>query len=124
MTQTVMVVEDERLVRTLAARILRDAGLEVVEAPDGREAWRQLQSLAPTIHLLLSDVVMPHMNGIELAGRVSQAWPNLPVLLMTAFTPTQLVDHGLNEGHLATLTKPFDADALLEQVRACIRPPA
>ena len=84
MAPTVMVVDDESLVRSLVARILRDAGLEVVEAPDGRDAWRRLHRLAPSIHLVLSDVVMPHMNGIELAGRVRDRWPDLPVVLMTA----------------------------------------
>jgi two-component system, cell cycle sensor histidine kinase and response regulator CckA len=122
MNPTIMVVDDEPLVRSLTARILREAGLEVIEAPDGRDAWVRLQSLAPSIHLVLSDVVMPHLTGTELAGRIRQAWPYLPVLLMSAYTPEQLAARGLNGTDLEILTKPFDVQTLVQKVRACMRP--
>lgn len=117
---TVLVVDDEASVRTLASRMLREAGYDVIEARNGAEAWTYFQRRPNNVDLLLADVVMPGVPGTELAARARGMRPSLPVLLMSGYTPADLLARGLQATHGRIVTKPFDQATLLEQVQAAI----
>jgi CheY-like chemotaxis protein len=116
----VLVVDDEPAVRGLASRMLRQAGFTVVEAGDGHEAWTLFQRQPGRFSVLLADVVMPRVPGTELAARVHLVRPELPVLLMTGYTPSDLLARGLQAEHGALVTKPFDPERLLAAVRKAL----
>jgi PAS domain S-box-containing protein len=111
--ETILVVEDARAVRTLAARILRDAGYAVVEADDPADAI----SLAAQPDLVLTDVVMPGMSGGDLARVLRERRPDLPVVFMSGYTDDVVMRHGVLERRVAFVEKPFTRDSLLAAVR-------
>ena len=113
---TVLVVDDEPGVRRITARFLRSAGHTVVEASDGFDAWRHLQAQASSIDVLLTDVMMPRMSGTELAARVHEHRPDLPIVFMSGYTSTELTARGLDRAKGVLLTKPFGPDTLLALV--------
>ncbi len=115
----ILVVDDDLSVRRYVARVLRDEGYAVHEAGDGGEAEEFLDQPPPAVDLLLSDVVMPRLNGVELLERVSVKHPRLPCILMSGYANTQLVDLGI-ASPCAILAKPFSAEALIEEVRRCL----
>ena len=116
-SETILVVEDEEAVRTLACDLLRFAGYRVLEAANGREALTVAGRQAYAIDGLVTDVVMPEMNGIELAGRLRSQQPALPVLFMSGHTE-DLVQHGAAAAPgTAFLRKPFTAVGLTQGVR-------
>ena len=117
---TVLVVEDDPLVLEVITRRVREGGYDAIPARDGREAWGILQRAKPPIDLVVVDVVMPHMTGTELAALVAARQPELPVILMSAFGPADLLRRGLVLAHGHLLTKPFDPDELLGLVRRLI----
>ena len=113
-TETVLVVEDERLVRDLIARNLRERGYAVVTAENGAEALDAVSRGGGPIDLLLTDVVMPELGGPELAARLTGAQPGLKVVYMTGYAERAVV------GELAPwplLQKPFDVGALADTIR-------
>jgi CheY-like chemotaxis protein len=115
--QTVLLVEDEDAVRGMARRALEGAGFQVLAAANGAEALA-LASDHPSIPgLLLTDLVMPGMNGRELARQVTQRWPGVPVLYMSGYSDEVALRQDL-DGTL--LQKPFDIDTLVRQARAAI----
>jgi CheY-like chemotaxis protein len=114
---TVLLVDDEIAVRMLTGRCLRGAGYDVVEAADGLQAWTYFQRQPFSIDALLTDVVMPQLTGTELAARVRQRRPELPVVLMSGYSPADLLARGLEASHGVLLTKPFTDDGLLALVR-------
>ncbi len=94
-TETVLLAEDETSVRDLAAGILRRQGYDVLEAPDGHRAFSLAQEHSgETIHLLVTDVVMPQMGGRELADRMKIIRPDMKVLYMSGYTDNAIVHHG------------------------------
>lgn len=115
---TVLVVDDEPGVRRITARFLRGAGHTVVEASDGLDAWRHLQAQAQasSIDVLLTDVMMPRMSGTELAARVHERRPDMPIVFMSGYTSTELTARGLEGSEGVLLTKPFCPDTLLALV--------
>jgi PAS domain S-box-containing protein len=117
--ETVLLVEDESLVRGLAVRVLREYGYTVLEAANGDEAMRIFGKYAEDkIHLLLTDVVMPHMGGQELAERVKNLRSETKVLFTSGYTDTVLVHHhGLLSPDIAFLEKPYSPGALLRKTR-------
>lgn len=116
-TETVLVAEDEAAVRGLIRIVLEGVGYRVIEARDGREALDIASRLNGTLHLLVSDIVMPGMNGRELAGSLRQVLPSVRVLFTSGYTDSVLVDT-TNLGPGATfLQKPFSPGALLAAVR-------
>jgi CheY-like chemotaxis protein len=117
---TVLVVDDEPAIRALVSHMLRGAGYDVIEAWSGAEAWTYFQRRPHGVDLLLTDVVMPGVPGTELAARARGVRPSLPVLLMSAFTPCDLLARGLEASHGKLLTKPFDQITLLHQVQHAI----
>jgi two-component system cell cycle sensor histidine kinase/response regulator CckA len=113
---TVLVVDDDRGVRRLTSRMLRVAGYKVLEAESGPEALIVLQK-EPGIDLVLTDIVMPEMHGLELVDRALAATPRLRILLMTGHA-LELTDQlGVRESPLPLLLKPFSAEQLLAKVR-------
>src|SRR5690349_4821283 len=116
----VLVVDDEPGIRSYLARVLRNAGYVIVEAQDGLDAWNQFRRQPDRFDLLLTDVVMPKVPGTELAARVHELRPELPVIIMTGYTPTELLKRGLQASHGELLTKPLDPGRLLATVRKAL----
>jgi two-component system, cell cycle sensor histidine kinase and response regulator CckA len=118
---TVLVVEDEEPVRRLTALLLADAGFETIQAADGEEALELLGTgRVADLRLLLTDIVMPRMSGRELAERVQESRPDLPVLFMSGYTDDIVVRHGVASADLPFVAKPFTRETLLEGVREAI----
>jgi two-component system, cell cycle sensor histidine kinase and response regulator CckA len=119
--QTVLLAEDEDAVRSLASRILRKHGYQVLEARDGYDALRVADSFAGFIHVLLTDVVMPRMGGRELVERLTPVRPGMRVLYMSGYTDDALVHHGVLTGTGTWfLEKPFTPDSLAMKLREVI----
>jgi signal transduction histidine kinase/ActR/RegA family two-component response regulator len=118
--ETVLVVEDEPLVRRLARRALEEHGYTVLEAADGREAIAELASGEHPIGLVLSDLVMPRMSGRELGQEIARRYPGLPVLFMSGYTGEDVRSRGLLEGSAPFVQKPCTADALARRVRTML----
>ncbi|WP_232280064.1 histidine kinase N-terminal 7TM domain-containing protein [Roseiflexus castenholzii] len=117
--ETILVVEDEPAVRSLAVRILRDHGYTVFEASNGREAQRVVETLpGHALHLLLTDLVMPEMSGVELATWVQARCPGVSVLFMSGYARQVTINRD-NPG-VAFLQKPFSRRTLLSQVRCLL----
>jgi DNA-binding NtrC family response regulator len=106
----VLIADDEAMLRIVAAETLEDAGFNVSEAGDGTTALAILTS-DPSIDLLVSDIKMPGMNGIELAEAGLKLRPKLKVLLMTAYA-TEILPDSLRAHGLEFLRKPFDLNRL------------
>ncbi|MCB9651494.1 MAG: response regulator [Deltaproteobacteria bacterium] len=118
--ERLLLVEDEPLVRALAARVLRGRGYEVTEAEDGKVALEVLQATDGHFNLILSDVMMPNLRGTELAEEARRRYPELPVLLMSAYTDDLLLlQDSLRFGH-RLLSKPFTPATLARRVRDAI----
>ena len=117
-TETVLLAEDEAVVRLLISDVLRSHGYEVIEAADGAAAERLSQEHSQgDIDLLITDVVMPRMSGPELSERVRTAHPGIKVLYTSGYTGEHLVQSGFFESELDFLPKPFDIDDLVRRVR-------
>jgi PAS domain S-box-containing protein len=116
-SETVLLVEDEAGVRELTKEILEENGYRVVAASDGREALKLSEASAEPIQLLLTDVVMPHMGGRELADRLSKAQPQMRVLFMSGYTDDAILHHGVLDRGTALIEKPFTTEALTDKIR-------
>jgi PAS domain S-box-containing protein len=115
--ETVLVVEDEPNLRRLTRQFLEKEGYSVLDAADGTEAVRICVAFEGTIHLLLTDVIMPGMNGRELAKRVSEIRPNTKVLYMSGYTENAIGHNGTLDAGITLLQKPFTLQALQAKVR-------
>jgi PAS domain S-box-containing protein len=122
-SETVLLVEDEDVVRNLARRVLHDSGYRVIEAGSGEEALRLAGEHADRIDLLLTDVVMPGMNGRELADRLAEIRPGTRVVFMSGYTEDVIVKRGVS-GRRAFLAKPFTPPMLARSVREALDAPA
>jgi PAS domain S-box-containing protein len=116
-TETILLVEDDDQVRAVALGILRKHGYHVIEARHAGEALLHSEQYPGTIHLLLSDVVMPQMSGPELAKRLASTRPDMKVLCMSGYTDDSIVRHGVLEAHFAYLQKPITPETLTTRVR-------
>jgi signal transduction histidine kinase/ActR/RegA family two-component response regulator len=119
-TETILLVEDDDQVRVVARGILRRSGYDVIEAHNAGEALLSSEQHAGTIHLLLTDVVMPQMSGPELAKRLVSVRPDMKVLCMSGYTDDSIVRHGVLEAHIAYLQKPITPEALTARVRGVL----
>jgi PAS domain S-box-containing protein len=116
-SETVLLAEDEELVRHLAVDILEGHGYTVLQASTGEEALRIAQEHEGRIDLLFTDVVMPRMNGKELADRISELHPEVKVLYASGYTDEAIVHLGVLEPGIAFLQKPFTPSSLARKVR-------
>jgi two-component system cell cycle sensor histidine kinase/response regulator CckA len=116
-SETVLLVEDDEPLRTLAREILSIQGYTVLDAISPSEALRLADVHPGPIHLLLTDVVMPQMNGRQVADHLLAARPGLKVLFMSGYTDAAIVEHGVLEPGTHFLQKPFTPDGLLRRVR-------
>jgi PAS domain S-box-containing protein len=118
--ETILVVEDEELVRDVASRILTQHGYHVLVAPTGAEAVALIAGHPGTIDLLLTDVVMPGMTGREVADRVSDVRPEMRVLYMSGHPESVIASQGVMEQGISLLPKPFTAEDLVDHIRAVL----
>jgi PAS domain S-box-containing protein len=118
--ETILLVEDETALRELGQELLEDLGYAVLSAASGPEALALAADAGRQIDLLLTDVVMPGMNGHELASRLREARPGLPVLYASGYTADAIAQHGVLEPGLDLIEKPFTAAALAARVRAAL----
>jgi DNA-binding response OmpR family regulator len=114
--ETVLLVEDEDAVRALAREVLVRHGYIVLEARHGVDALRVAERHTDEIHLMVTDVVMPHMSGRQLAERLSSARPNMKILFMSGYTDQAIMHRELTPG-APFLQKPFAPAALARRVR-------
>ena len=121
--ETVLLVEDEDVLRALLAKFLRLYGYSVLEARHGGEALLTCERHQGPIHLMVTDVVMPQMSGRELADRLTPLRPEMKVLFMSGYTEDALVQHGVADLSVAFLQKPFKPIELARQVYAVLHPP-
>jgi PAS domain S-box-containing protein len=116
-SETILLVEDEVLVRQVTSRILARHGYTILGAVSGPDALAVSQKYAGPIHLMLTDVVMPGMSGQELAEKVKSQRPEMKVLFMSGYTENAIVHHGVLDPDIAFIQKPFKYDTLARKVR-------
>ncbi len=116
-TETILLVEDEANLRYLARQFLEKQGYKVIEAADGAVAMQIAVAHEGVIHLLLTDVIMPGMNGRELAQRISEIRPNVKVLYMSGYTENVVGHDGTLDAGVRLLQKPFNLRDLKSKVR-------
>ncbi|HEY5074027.1 MAG TPA: PAS domain S-box protein, partial [Pyrinomonadaceae bacterium] len=119
-SETILLVEDEDVVRGLARKTLEHAGYHVLEASRSEEAVRLFHQQAQPIDLLLTDVVMPETSGKEVADRLTELLPGLRVLFMSGYTDEAIVHHGVLDSDVEFIQKPFTPAALVRKVRAVL----
>jgi PAS domain S-box-containing protein len=122
-SETILLVEDAEPLRKLAHMFLKDNGYRVLTAGDGEEALQVAKQHAAPIQLLLTDVVMPGINGRVLAERLGPWQPGMKVLYMSGYTDSFIAGHGVLEEGIHLLHKPFTEDALTRKVREVLETP-
>jgi CheY-like chemotaxis protein len=121
--ETVLVVDDEDMVRRLAARILFGQGYRVLEAKSGDEATRMLQRAPPRIDGVLTDLAMPGLGGRQLGETIANCWPQVKVIYMSGFPGRRMVDEGALGANDPFVQKPFTAEQLTRKVREVLARP-
>jgi two-component system, cell cycle sensor histidine kinase and response regulator CckA len=119
-SETVLLVEDESALREMTAELLRGEGYTVLEAADGPTAIAQSSHYEKPIHILLTDVVLPGLNGREVASRISAVRPQVKVVYISGYTAPSILNQGLLDSSVVLLSKPFTRIALLRQLRAIL----
>jgi len=119
--ETVLVVEDEDIVRELVCEVLEDQGYNVLCARDGIEALNLAEEFDGPVHLLVTDVIMPNMNGHELAGKLSFLRPDMKILYVSGYSDSDIGDHGVLDPRYELLQKPFTPQTLARKIREVIR---
>jgi CheY-like chemotaxis protein len=117
----ILVVDDTLEVRSLVTRILVARGYEVIEAEGGEQALNQCRNLQGAIDLLLTDVKMPGMDGLELADAVTANYPAIRVLLVSGQCEEVELQHHVTEKHFGFLSKPFMPNLLLDTVEQMLK---
>ena len=118
--ETILLVEDDEAVREMAGLMLTELGYQVLVASNGEAALNIATERAGTIQLLLTDVVMPKMNGRDLAGNLLSHYPNLKCLFMSGYTADVIAPHGMLQDDVQFIQKPFSSVGLLNKVRAAL----
>jgi CheY-like chemotaxis protein len=113
---TILVVDDERIARRLLYRVLTEEGYRVFEAASAGEAMGVLELAHWYVHLIMLDVVMPGIDGVQLGRHILERWPPLRLLYMSAHPAEVLVQHGLTDPQVHFLAKPFTHDELMSKV--------
>ena len=120
-SETILVVEDADSIRKMVCTMLSQSGYHCLEASDGAEALHLLDAAGP-VKLVLTDMVMPRMNGAELARRLSESRPELRIIFMSGYSEDPLVRH-FEHTSAIFLAKPFTATALTQKVRQALDGP-
>ena len=118
--ETVLLVEDEQAVRSLARRVLVRAGFRVIESTTSKDAIRLAQEHAKDIKLILTDVVMPELSGPKLVAPIQAICPGARVLYISGYNDDEVIERGLENPGMHLLQKPFSAQQLVERVRAVL----
>jgi two-component system cell cycle sensor histidine kinase/response regulator CckA len=121
--ETLLLVEDDERLRTLAHNVLRRAGYRVLDAANAGEALLVCEQHEGVIDMMVTDVVMPRMSGHQLAIRLRAMRPSMRVLYVSGYTDDTVLHHGVESGHLAFLGKPFTPTALIKKVREVLDDP-
>ncbi len=116
-TETILLVEDDEMVRSLVRESLIRDGYKVVDASDPQEARKMSDSYKQRIHLLITDVVMPKISGRELAEYITAKRHDIKVIYMSGYTDSAIVNSGILQKEVAFIQKPFTPQALMEKVR-------
>jgi two-component system cell cycle sensor histidine kinase/response regulator CckA len=116
----VLVVEDQETVRRYIARILERAGFAVHQAGDGVEALELIEQGTTPIELVVSDIMMPRLNGVEFLKALSVTHADVPVILMSAYARAELAQMGV-VSPCGVIPKPFLPERLLQEVHRCMR---
>ena len=119
--ETVLVAEDEEIVRELVCDVLSEQGYNVMCAMDGIEAMKKAKEYDGPIHLLITDVIMPHMNGQELAEQLTAERPDMKVLFVSGYSDNDIGDHGVINAGIDLLQKPFTPQTLARRIRDVIQ---
>jgi len=114
-SRTVLVIDDEPLVRAVIGRLLEDWGFKAVEAGNGKEGLQLARRVNGALCLVISDLTMPEMDGLEFAGAFRKLYPTVPILFITGKSATALADR-ISGGRDHLLFKPFDPDTFLDTV--------
>jgi DNA-binding NtrC family response regulator len=117
--EQILVVDDESVVRQFASRVLERAGYRTETAADGAEALQAVLARPAAFHAVVSDIVMPRLNGVQLMEALSVSHPELPFILMSGYATMQLAEQGI-AAPCSVLGKPFAPEVLLNEVRRCI----
>ena len=123
-TTTILIAEDDTMVRAVTARVLGAAGYTVIEASDGEQALAIIRGHAGLIDLLVSDVVMPNLGGVELAKRVSSERPEIRILLVTGYNPEEMPIVSGETRRVEILQKPFTPAVLLAKISTMLATPS
>jgi two-component system, cell cycle sensor histidine kinase and response regulator CckA len=121
---SILVVDDQPTVRRMAHRLLSEWGFRVFEAESGEEAMEVLETARAGIQLVIVDVVMPLMDGVQVTRRIQEQWPDQRVLYMSAHPAEVLAQYGLAELDVPFLAKPFTRDELLTKVAEALERPS
>jgi two-component system, cell cycle sensor histidine kinase and response regulator CckA len=121
---TVLVVDDEETPRSVTCRMIRAIGYPTRTARDGREALRYIQQHPGEIRLVLTDVIMPYMDGGELAERIRDLHPRLPIVLMSAYPEGEIAELIAAYPELPFIEKPFSTETLHRVLTPLLGPPA
>jgi DNA-binding NtrC family response regulator len=117
---SVLVVDDEGAVRRFAMRVLEREGFKVFEATHGGEALDMVRDGPAQVDVVVSDIVMPNVNGVELLRGLKSSHPDLPVILMSGYATAELAELGI-AAPCGVIIKPFPAERLLAEVHRCIK---
>jgi PAS domain S-box-containing protein len=120
-TETILLVEDEELLRAVVRESLEEHGYRVLEARNSAEALSISNSFSDAIHLLLTDVIMPGMTGLALAARLSSERPQIRVIYMSGYTSQAVINHAALPVEVRYLEKPIPTNVLLRTIRAALQ---
>jgi CheY-like chemotaxis protein len=122
LNKTILIVEDDPIIRSLIRRVLQNQGYTLLEAETGQEALELFYHYPGLIHLLLTDLNMPGMTGKDLARQLNYALPQLKVLFISGYTHKIITRYGDLGANIAFLEKPFNPTALINKVQEMFDP--
>ena len=123
-SDTILIVEDNESVRKLICRIIQKHGNNIFEAANGNDAVNFVKEYAGEIHLVVTDVIMPGMSGMELRSKLEVLRPGIKTLFVSGYTDNAIVNHGILDSESAFLQKPFTADGLIRKMREVMDSPS
>lgn len=122
-TETILVVEDDESVLKMAITILESQHYKILSATNASDAIRLASQYTDQIHLLLTDVIMPEMNGKELSARIAECFPDIKVIYMSGYTSNVISHHGILDQGIVFIQKPFSVSNLISKVQQVLKGP-